>query len=102
MHGFAHNPLVPLCDKSWELSRGVTIGRCRFLAWRLAARGARVFADSMLPLVLCQATFFMQIGHIGGGGIVSSRNTLIEDESIRTETESTPAVTRFVLFRAHR
>eukprot|EP01043_Picozoa_sp_COSAG02_P013825 COSAG02_NODE_559_length_20335_cov_10.631894_14_plen_81_part_00 len=76
---FAHDPLVPLCDKSWELSRGVTIGRCRFLAWRLAARGARVFVDSMLPLVLCQAAFPHAIGHIGGGGIVSSRNTLTKD-----------------------
>eukprot|EP01043_Picozoa_sp_COSAG02_P028182 COSAG02_NODE_1696_length_11261_cov_132.993639_14_plen_80_part_00 len=57
MHGFAHDPLVPLCDKSWELSRGVTIGRCRFLAWWLVARGARVFVDSMLPLVFVPSRF---------------------------------------------
>ncbi len=31
-----------------------------FCLHNIPARGARVFVDSMLPLVLCQATFFMQ------------------------------------------
>ena len=47
--------------------QGGAIGKFRFLAWRVVARGARVVVDSTLPLVLCQATFFMghAIGHIG-------------------------------------
>ena len=41
-----------------------------------------------LPLgIFRQSAFSQAISHIGRGGIVSSRNTIIGDYSIRTETE---------------
>ena len=48
--------------------------------------------DSTLPLVFYANPLFLlvlghAIGHVGRGGIVSSRNIRIEDSNIRTETE---------------
>ena len=64
VHGLLTTLLSPLCNgfcgsEDDTSLQGGAIGKFRFLAWRVAARGARVVVDSTLPLVFVPIRFLM-------------------------------------------